>query len=177
MTPLRRPAVILNPSKCEDPEATRSEVSAQLNALGMPDQIWLTTTQEDPGRGQTHQAITSGADLVVALGGDGTVRACAAELEVTGTPLGLLPLGTGNLLARNLQIPLDMETACKVVAGGHLHQLDLIALHGEPFAVMAGSGFDAAVFRETSQPLKRRIGWLAYAAAGLRAAAKPGSVE
>lgn len=169
MTTVQRPAVVANPTKVDGPAAACDDVSAALAAVGLPEPLWLETTEEDPGRGQTAKALADGADLVLALGGDGTVRACAAELAGTDVPLGLLPVGTGNLLARNLEVPLDLEAAVGVVAEGHRRRIDLVDLDGEPYAVMGGSGFDATVFEETSEPLKTTVGWAAYLAAGVTA--------
>ncbi len=179
MTAVQRPAVVANPTKVDDPAATRSDVSAALASVGLPEPLWLETTEEDPGRGQTGKALADGADLVLALGGDGTVRACAAELAGTDVPLGLLPVGTGNLLARNLEVPLDLEAAVGVVAEGHRRRIDLVDLDGEPYAVMGGSGFDASLVEQTSEPLKATVGWAAYVTAGFAALreARPTDVE
>jgi diacylglycerol kinase (ATP) len=98
-------AFVANPSK-PDVETLRRQVLASVAARGMPEPLWLETSVEDPGVGQARTAVSAGATVVVAIGGDGTVRAVAEALVGTGVPMGLLPLGTGNLLARNLDIPL-----------------------------------------------------------------------
>jgi diacylglycerol kinase family enzyme len=163
------PAVVSNPTKNDDPDAARASVLAALHAAGLPEPQWYDTTAEDPGLGQAKEALRAGADLVLACGGDGTVRACAAALAGGEVPLALLPAGTGNLLARNLSIPSELEAAAEVAAAGHLRRIDVPALDGEPFVVMGGSGFDAQLFELSSDRLKSRIGWAAYAIAGARA--------
>ncbi|MDO5700806.1 MAG: diacylglycerol kinase family protein [Bowdeniella nasicola] len=100
------PAVIVNPSKVGNLEELRAiceRVAAQAN-LGTP--LWFETSEEDPGQGPTRAAVEAGAGFVVAVGGDGTVRQVATALANTGVPLGVVAMGTGNLLARNLGLPL-----------------------------------------------------------------------
>ena len=164
-----RPAVVANPSKTDDPAANRREVTQAVADAGLPTPLWYETTKEDPGRGQTAQALKEGADLVFAFGGDGTVRACASILCGGQVPLALLPAGTGNLLARNLGVPADLAKAAKVAARGRLRRIDVPALNGDPFLVMGGSGFDALLIERTSETLKSKVGWAAYAVAGIRA--------
>ncbi|WP_146192473.1 diacylglycerol kinase family protein [Cellulomonas sp. WB94] len=164
-----RPAVVFNPSKFGDGTDPRREIARVLESAGINDVLWFETTAEDPGRGQCGDALAAGADLVIACGGDGTVRACAAALAGGDVPLGLLPAGTGNLLARNLGIPTDLESAAEVIGAAHLRRIDVPSLDGEPFVVMGGAGFDAQLFERTSDQLKSRIGWAAYALAGARA--------
>ena len=163
------PAIVVNPSKFDDPQAQRKAITSSMMEVGLPAPAWLETTEADPGRSQTLKAVQDGADVVLACGGDGTVRACAAALSGGRVSLAILPAGTGNLLARNLSIPTDLNAALQVVANGAQRQIDVPALDGEPFVVMAGSGFDALLFERTSEGLKGRIGWAAYAVAGLRA--------
>lgn len=163
------PAVVANPSKASDPIANRHAVTQAVERAGLPTPAWYDTTEDDPGRGQTERALKEGADLVLACGGDGTVRACASALAGGHVPLALLPAGTGNLLARNLGIPADLAEAAKVAANGTLRRIDVPALDGDPFLVMGGSGFDALLFERTSETLKSRLGWAAYAVAGVRA--------
>jgi len=107
----RRAAVVANPTKHDDITRLRDTVRAAMSEHGWDEPVWLETTAEDPGTGQAAQAVRDGVDLVLACGGDGTVTACANGVAGSGIPLGILPLGTGNLLARNLGLPLDIDAA------------------------------------------------------------------
>ena len=99
-------AVILNPIKVEDVEAFRAMVDRPPpRTPAGTRRPGTTTTIEDPGRSMAEQAAISGAELVIVCGGDGTVRTVCAELAGTGVPVGVVPAGTGNLLARNLGDP------------------------------------------------------------------------
>ncbi|MFP7707966.1 diacylglycerol/lipid kinase family protein [Trueperella sp. LYQ141] len=98
--------VVYNPTKNVDFDYIQRLLARVANDAGAADPIWIPTTQEDQGHGQTRQALAMGASVVITAGGDGTVRNCAEVLAKTGTPLGLLPVGTGNLLARNLDLPI-----------------------------------------------------------------------
>ncbi len=169
-----RTAVIANPTKSSDPFWSR-RVLGVLERAGLPDALWLPTTAADPGPGQARSALEQGADLVVAVGGDGTVRAVVTALVGTGVPLALLPSGTGNLLARNLGIPLEIEAAARIAADGRTRSLDVGRLDdGECFAVMAGLGFDAAMLRDAPHAAKAWLGWSAYVLSGLRQLRGPG---
>lgn len=169
-----RLAVVLNPIKVVDPHAFRRAVNASAVEAGWDTPLWFETTVDDAGREMTHAALTAGADVVVAAGGDGTVRVVASELARTGVSLGILPAGTGNLLARNLGLPLQMEPALEVVLRGQDRAIDLVSMTGdgmeEPahFAVMGGLGLDAAIMQGAPDDLKKRMGWPAYVVSGVR---------
>jgi diacylglycerol kinase family enzyme len=105
---------------------------------------------------------------VLACGGDGTVTASAEGLSGGAVPLGVLPLGTGNLLARNVGLPARWPEALSVALTGIDHPVDSGVVNGRPFVVMAGLGLDARMLRDASEPLKRRLGWLAYVVSALR---------
>ncbi len=138
----RQLAVILNPSKLEDVGAFRSIVSAMAEESGWSTPTWLYTTIEDPGTGMAGPPRSRG-DLVLVCGGDGTVREVCAGLAGTGIPVGIVPAGTGNLLARNLAIPLFLRAAIDVALNGQDRAIDLVEVTGDGFEdthfmVMAG---------------------------------------
>jgi YegS/Rv2252/BmrU family lipid kinase len=170
----RQLAVILNPIKVEDPAAFRALVDRRAQELGWSAPVWFETTVEDPGRSMAHDAALGGAELVVVCGGDGTVRTVCAELAGTGVPVGVVPAGTGNLLARNLALPLYLNAAVDVALAGQDRAIDLVRVAGdglgedEHFLVMAGMGFDAAIMEGANEQIKAKVGWLAYVVSGMR---------
>lgn len=105
---------------------------------------------------------------VVVAGGDGTLNAAAAGLVATGLPLGILPLGTANDLARTLGIPAAPAEAAKVIAGGALRRIDLGEVNGHFFFNVASIGLAAELTRQLTREHKRRWGRLAYALTALR---------
>lgn len=165
---MKRAVVVANPAKHGYGDAFKAAVSAVMDGQGWAAPAWLETTPADPGTGQARQAVAAGADLVIASGGDGTVTACAEGVAGTGVPLGVIPAGTGNLLARNLGLPLDLARAVEVALSGQVRRVDAGTANGHMFVVMAGIGLDARMLADTSEPLKRRLGWAAYAISVLR---------
>jgi YegS/Rv2252/BmrU family lipid kinase len=136
--------------------------------------VWWETTIEDTGHRMAHEAAVSGCDVVLAVGGDGTIRAVCEELAGTGIPVGIVPAGTGNLLARNLNIPLYLRSAVDVGLNGQDRAIDMVEVSGDKmedtnYLVMAGMGFDAAIMEGVNESLKAKVGWLAYIWSGLKA--------
>jgi diacylglycerol kinase (ATP) len=176
VTSPRRPpegiaAVIYNPLKVSLPKLKKS-VNAAAKEAGFAPTIWFATTEEDAGQRLTASALRRGATVVIAAGGDGTVRAVAEGLRRSGVPLGLIPSGTGNLLARNLGM--DVRNTDEQIAAcfGEKHRtidLGVARIQRETgpteehaFVVMAGLGLDAKMIANTSPGLKKAVGWLAY---------------
>lgn len=176
-------AVVVNPSKFDDPSEFTEEVAELFAEHGLPRPVFIETTVEDAGTGQAERALADGADMVVAAGGDGTVRMVAGALAGTSTEFGIIPVGTGNLMARNLEIPVDdLDGAVAVLADGARETIDLGWLsidrgrteedepadtdEEHPFLVISGVGFDAEVMADTKSRLKKVVGVAAYVLAG-----------
>ncbi|WP_325483948.1 diacylglycerol/lipid kinase family protein [Microbacterium sp.] len=165
-----RAALIYNPVKL-DADALRAQVEAAETASQWGPTLWLETTEEDPGSGQAEQALESGVAVVIAAGGDGTVRAIAEVMRGSGVPLALLPSGTGNLLARNLDLTLDdSDHSLTTAFTGRDRAIDMAMIdirNAEgttryAYLVMAGVGLDAKMLANTDDQLKEQAGWLAY---------------
>ena len=174
------PAVVANPTKISHLDGELAWLAQRTAELGWQRPLWLETQIDEPGTLAAREAVTAGARTVIAYGGDGTVRGVAAGLEGSGATLGILPMGTGNLLARNLGIPLaNLNLAVEIALVGRERRIDLgiveIDVSGEDetpvrdvFLVMAGLGFDAEVMATVQPELKQKVGWLAYVVAGAR---------
>ncbi|WP_053387895.1 diacylglycerol/lipid kinase family protein [Leucobacter japonicus] len=200
----QRIGIVWNPSKVSERELRTAWDDAVTQFDGpRPDASWFETSPDDAGLGATAAALARGCDVVVAAGGDGTVRAVAEALGDSGSPaadLGVVPLGTGNLLARNLGIPLgDARAAFTRVLTREATPLDLgrvrftLASDGDGdgegddssdseeqqhgFVVMVGFGIDAQMIVETDDELKAKAGWLAYVESLGRAASGAEVVE
>ena len=186
--------VIVNPSKPAVTADFRRRLARALRSAGYRGPVWLDTTVAEPGATQARLAVASGARLVIAVGGDGTVRAVAAGLAGTDVELGVVPLGTANLAARNLGLPVgDLDALIDIAVFFSARPTDLAWVRTTPCPsppetgppappggwarptlgsehaclVVAGIGFDAALVAVTSPALKARIKWGAYALAAL----------
>ena len=167
-------AVVYNPVKV-NLEVLKAAINAGAESAGYREPIWIETSVEDPGEGMAKEAIERGADLVIAAGGDGTVRCVAQAMADTGVSLALLPSGTGNILARNLDLSLDnLEESVATAFTGEDRAVDAgvaelrrsdDSTERHLFVVMAGIGLDAQMIANTDDELKAKVGWLAYVSA------------
>ncbi len=173
MTTTEAIAVIANPSKPQ----WRKAIQAIERECAEPPAV-ITTTVEDPGAGVARQAIADGAQRLVVCGGDGTVREVAAGTAGSGIPVGVVPIGTANIFARNIHLaPRALAVNAARAVHGEARALDLgwATLHtadgGErrlPFLVLEVIGKDAATLLGTRANIKSRDGWLAYFESGAR---------
>jgi diacylglycerol kinase family enzyme len=170
--------LIVNPVKVDDPAGLREAAGKRAADAGLGVPLWIETTEDDPGAGMVRQALAAGATLILVCGGDGTVAACAgaladAEVAEPGVAdrvaMAVVASGTGNLLARNLELPLDTDAALDVAFAAGRRRVDVLAAGEHRFVVMAGLGFDAALIRDTDEKLKASIGWAAYLGGLVRA--------
>jgi YegS/Rv2252/BmrU family lipid kinase len=193
----KRAAVIINPAKVGNLDEFKDRARLAATRGGWSEPLWFETTIADPGYGQAVAALRADVDLIVAAGGDGTVRAVCEEVARTGVAVGILPHGTGNLLARNLGIPLNTRDALDVAFGGQDRAIDLARFRTDAelevvdaddalaptsdrpagtdtsFLVMAGLGMDAAIMNGVNDQLKSKVGFLAYFVSGIKAARFP----
>lgn len=170
-------AFIVNPSKPQA-EARRLHIQRFCEAKGLNRIRFYDTQLDKDGRVCALEALEDGADVVIAVGGDGTVRTVASAVSGTGHALGIIPIGTGNLFARNMGVPVDDIDAALTVATSHGSRLvDMGRLtlldhpeddHGHAFLIIAGIGFDAAMIDDTNPELKANISWLAYFVGGVK---------
>jgi YegS/Rv2252/BmrU family lipid kinase len=166
---VRRAAVVYNPTKVPDLAGMTTRVETFMSRAGWAQPLWMETTQDDPGIGMCERAIHEECDVVFVCGGDGTVMAAVTALAGCGVPLAILPAGTGNLLARNLDLPLDDEDAAlRIGIEGRTRHIDVGAVEDRKFAVMAGLGFDAAMMRDAPEGLKKVVGWPAYVVSAMK---------
>lgn len=170
-------AFIVNPSKPQA-EQRKQRIKEFCEAKHLTQIEFIETQLDKDGRACAFEALDHGADVVVAVGGDGTVRTVASVLSGTGHALGIVPIGTGNLFARNMGIPVDDIDAALTVATSHGSRLvdvgrltlldDETTDHGHAFLIIAGIGFDALMIDDTDPELKKNISWLAYFVSGVK---------
>jgi YegS/Rv2252/BmrU family lipid kinase len=160
----QRVLLIVNPAARRGDSSVHDAMRA-FAALGLPYDVVITERRGHGG--DVARANVDDYDAIFTLGGDGTAVEVIGAIAPTGPPVGILPGGTGNLLARALKIPMSVTRAVRALAAGDEARVDLGTLSdGTHFAIGAGVGIDAAMIAGTSQAWKRRAGVLAYVASG-----------
>lgn len=170
-------AFIINPSKPQAAQ-TRWHIQNYCKAKHIQDIRFIETQLDKDGRACARMALDQGAEVVVAVGGDGTVRTVASAMAGTGHAMGIIPIGTGNLFARNMGIPVgDLDAALAVATSHGSNLVDVGRMYlldgeekdrGHAFLIIAGIGFDALMIDDTDPNLKRTVSWLAYFISGAK---------
>ena len=144
------------------------ELREVLAREGFAEPLWYEVDKSKKAPAYARRAVAEGAELIFVWGGDGMVQRCVDTVAGTDAVLAILPAGTANLLATNLNIPDDLTGAVRVGLHGERREFDTGTVNGEHFAVMAGTGFDALMIKGASRRMKRRLGRLAYVYTGTK---------
>jgi YegS/Rv2252/BmrU family lipid kinase len=145
-----------------------AEFREALERAGIKDPFWYEVRKSRNAPAGVRKAARRGVDVLFVWGGDGMVQRCIDAVDRDPVAIAIIPAGTGNLLAHNLGIPLDIEGAVDVGLHGARRSLDVGRINGERFAVMAGAGFDAMMIRDADRALKDRLGRAAYVWTGAK---------
>ena len=165
-------AVVFNPDKI-----TAARLEKLIKKHTKAKFLLLETDRETGGQLAAKQAQKHGAERVLVAGGDGTLRNVVQALDGQDVAIGIIPIGTGNILARNLKVPLLTDQSIKRALGGQVYEIDLglaraIDIAGNHtsylFTGIAGVGMDARLMQNTSTDRKKQIGWIAYIEGGIK---------
>jgi YegS/Rv2252/BmrU family lipid kinase len=161
--------IILNPAAHSE-RAQRKQ--ARVESLAR-DCVVYTTTYTGEAEAMARRGVEEGFEKIVAAGGDGTINEVVNGLAGTGTTLGLLPIGTMNVFATELGLPVhDLDLCWSIVQGERIRAVDLAKANQKFFVQLAGVGLDAQVVKETSTQLKRNFGPLSYLISAAQIAAR-----
>ncbi len=144
------------------------ELRRVLESEGVSDPIWHEVAKSRDAPERVREALEAGADLIFVWGGDGMVQRCVGALANTAATLAVVPAGTANLFASNLEIPSDIHKAVAIGLRGRRKKFDIGRMNGEAFAVFAGAGFEALMVRDASRKVKNRVGRAAYIWSGAK---------
>jgi diacylglycerol kinase (ATP) len=161
----KRALLLVNPKARRGGEAIAPVVD-RLEQGGL--QVTIESFEALPEIARDIVRLRETADRVIVCGGDGSVSSAALAAIESGLPLGIIPMGTANDLARTLEIPVDLEGAADVIAAGHTHRIDVGTVNGHAFFNVASIGLSAELARGLDPKLKRRFGRFGYALAAAR---------
>ena len=159
-------ALVLHNAKARQGEQALVPVRERLAAGGLLVTVEPFESLPEIARDVTRLHQT--ADIIVVCGGDGSISSAAPAVIESGLPLGLIPAGTANDLARTLSIPLDFAAAADVIVEGHSRRIDVGTVNGHAFFNVASIGISSELAQKLDPAIKKRFGRLGYAVAALR---------
>ena len=167
-------SVVINPAAGQD-EPVLAKLNRVFDQQGQKWQPLITLAEGDDARTLANRALDEGSRVVAAYGGDGTISAVAEALVGTDVPLAILPGGTGNVIAQDLGIPLELEEAAALACdeGAPRAKMDTIQQGQHSRLLRIGVGADALVIRRAEREAKDRLGWLAYLMGALEQLREP----
>ncbi|MEO3999866.1 lipid kinase [Mesorhizobium sp. CAU 1732] len=163
--PTRRALLLVN-SKARRGKEAMEPIIARLRGGGLD--VTTEPFEALPEIARDIVRLRDTADLVIVCGGDGSVSSAAVAAMESGLPLGIMPMGTANDLARTLEIPMDLLKAADVIAAGKSRKIDIGTVNGHAFFNVASIGLSTELAQGLDPVLKRRFGRLGYALAALK---------
>src|SRR5687768_6177426 len=145
------------------------DLKSALAKAGLADSLWLDVAKGSAAESAARDAIKDGAETIIVCGGDGTVRAAAAALANTECALAVVPAGTANLFATGLDLPSQPQEIVELIIRGDRRTIDTGVCNGLRFAVMGGTGLDAAMIAQADDQ-KDSLGTWAYVKADVKEA-------
>ncbi|RAP32537.1 hypothetical protein DID75_04765 [Candidatus Marinamargulisbacteria bacterium SCGC AG-410-N11] len=152
-------------------QQSKEEIASYITSFLTRHQIYsksFFTTHPGHATELAKNAQNEGYDLVIAVGGDGTINEVTNGLVHSTITLGIIPLGTANVMSIELNIPTDLELACQKIINGYRSTIDLAKINHRYFCCMAGIGFDANVIKKADTSLKKKLGPLSYVLVAMR---------
>lgn len=164
--PSGKRVLLLHNAKARQGDGALEPVCNQLEAGGLV--ITVEPFENLPEIARDITRLHKSADAIVVCGGDGSISSSAPAVIESGLPLGIIPAGTANDLARTLSIPLDFAAAADVIIAGHKKQIDIGMVNGHAFFNVASIGLSSELAQKLDPDIKKRFGRLGYAIAALR---------
>lgn len=159
-------ALLLHNAKARQGENALAPVRSRLETAGFT--VTVEPFDNLPEIARDISRLHRTADIVIVCGGDGSISSAAPAVIESGLPLGIIPAGTANDLARTLSIPLDFAAAADIIVAGHRKQVDVGLVNGHAFFNVASIGLSSELAQKLDPDIKKRFGRLGYAVAALR---------
>ncbi|KQZ73278.1 lipid kinase [Sphingopyxis sp. Root214] len=165
-SPSGKRVLLLHNAKARQGDGALEPVYNKLEAGGLV--VTVEPFENLPEIARDITRLHQSADAIVVCGGDGSISSSAPAVIESGLPLGIIPAGTANDLARTLSIPLDFAAAADVIVAGHKKQIDIGMVNGHAFFNVASIGLSSELAQKMDPGIKKRFGRLGYAVAALR---------